>query len=141
MAVLPTRLLICVDDISPRYPTGSSHGTNVHRIYASIQRGIFTDTVSRETFNQIAEYVPWLSHTDDAVFNKDRLRAGVLGQGNLKRIEEVYNRCCRLLPEKDEVWLLGSGRGATVVRAVAGLLHTFGAMASAGQPGFGEDPR
>lgn len=95
--------------------------------------------MSGETFNQVAEYAPWLSHTDDMVFNKDRLQAGVLGQAYVKRIEEVYNRCSQLLPARDEVWLFGSGRGATVVRAVAGLLHTFGAMASAGQPGFGEE--
>lgn len=139
MAHPPTRLLICVDDISSKGPTDSFYGTNVHLIYSSIQRGICTNTVSGETYNQAAEYAPWLSHTDDVVFNKERLQAGVLGQGYVQRVEEIYNRCSQLLPARDEVWLFGSGRGATVVRAVAGLLHSFGAMASAGRPGFGED--
>lgn len=133
-----TRLIVCVDGTSSHGATGTSKETNVHRIYASIQHGTCTDGVSGETFNQIAHYIPWLSHAEEIV-SKDRIHIGVSDQGYVKRIEEVCDRCSQLSPEKDEVWLFGFGRGATVVRAVAGLLHAFGAMASAGQAEFGRD--
>lgn len=136
MAYPRTRLIICVDGTSSSAPSGSPSETNVHRIYTSIQRGICTDRISGETFNQIAQYIPGSGHSDDVVF-KDRMH--VFGQSDVKQIEEVYDRCSQLSPEKDEVWLFGFGRGAMVVRAVAGLMHSLGAMASAGQPGFGQD--
>ena len=131
MMDLPTRLILCVDgascDTSP-----SSIETNVHRIYASIQRGTCTDSSSGVIFNQTVTYIAGHSLAND-VISKDRLRTGLLGQSCLKQIQEIYYLCTQLSHEKDEVWLFGFGRGAFVVRAVAGLLHTFGAVAPPNQ--------
>lgn len=59
--------------------------------------------------------------------------------GCLRRIQEVYDRCSRLDHQQDELWLFGFGRGAFIVRAVAGLLHTFGAVPTAGQAQSGSE--
>lgn len=136
MAYPATRLIICVDGTSSHTPAGSFGETNVHRIYASIQHGICIDGVTGETFNQEVQYIPWLNHTDNL---KDRIQIGACSQGYVKKIEEVYNRCSQLTHKQDELWLFGFGHGGIVVRAVAGLLHNFGTMASAGQDKFGDD--
>lgn len=137
MAELATRLVICVDGTNFNASSGSRQ-TNVHRICASIQRGVCTDSSSGETFNQIVTYIPGIGSVDDLI-SKDRIQASARGQGYLKQIQDMYESCSRLSQERDEVWLLGFSRGAFVVRAVAGLLHTFGALASAGQPEFARD--
>ena len=127
MTELATRLIICVDGTS--FDTSSSSNeTNVHRIYTLTQRGTCTDSSSGVIFNQIVTYVPGHGCPNDLI-SKDRLRAGLVAQSYLKQIQELYYRCSQLFGEKDEVWLFGFGRGAFVVRAVAGLLHTFGAVA------------
>ena len=137
---LPTRLIICVDGTQYNPAGGtktSSNQTNIYRIYAGIRRGQCLDSFSGRTFNQVVQYIPGIGLADDA-FSKDRIQASVLGQGYLKQIQDVYETCSRLTG-RDEVWLFGFSRGAFVVRAVAGLLHNFQAIASAGQPEFGKD--
>lgn len=134
---LPTRLVICVDG-SQYSPSSGGIETNIHRIYASIQVGKVTDSANGGVFKQEVKYVPGIGSADDA-FSKDRIQANVLGQGHLKQIQDVYESCSQLDAERDEVWLFGFSRGAFVVRAVAGLLHNFGAVATAGQPDFAKD--
>ncbi|KAK4546616.1 hypothetical protein LTR36_001833 [Oleoguttula mirabilis] len=140
-ATLPTRLVICVDGTqyndSGACKTSSSQ-TNVHRIYAGLKGGRCVCRSSGITFNQVLRYVPGIGSADDA-FSKDRIQASVLGQGYLKQIQDVYESCCQLTGSQDEVWLFGFSRGAYVVRAVAGLLHHFGAVATAGQPEYARD--
>lgn len=140
-ATLPTRLVICVDGthLSSSGSSKSDTGqTNIHRIYAGLKRGECTCSTSGVTFNQVIRYVPGIGSADDA-FSKDRIQASVLGQGYLKQIQDVYESCCQLSGSQDEIWLFGFSRGAYVVRAVAGLLHHFNAIASAGQPEFAKD--
>ncbi|KAK3725183.1 hypothetical protein LTR37_000694 [Vermiconidia calcicola] len=134
-ASVPTRLIICVDGTSytaPGVGKSTANQTNVHRIYAGVKRGICFDTRSGETYNQVAQY-------STGIGSADGIQVGVFGSGYLKQIQEVYESCCRLTGGKDEVWLFGFSRGAFVCRAVAGLLNTFGAMTSAGQPEFERD--
>lgn len=139
----PTKLVICVDGTQYN-PAGtgkfSSGETSIRRIYAGTRRGKCQDQFSGETFNQVVKYIPGIGLADNAI-STDRLQATLLGQGPVKQIQEVYEDCCQLNGARDEVWLFGFGRGAYVVRAVAGLLHRFGAIASAGSPEFGKDFR
>jgi uncharacterized protein (DUF2235 family) len=133
---IPTRLVICVDG---EQPSGAGKNkpvlTNLQRINASVTRGNCTSSSTGLTYNQHVLYLPGVGNADDA-FSKDRLLGG---QVYLKQIQEVYESCSRLNGSRDEVWLFGFSRGAYVVRAVAGLLHAFGAIASAGEPEFGRD--
>ena len=138
---LPTRLIICVDgtqysDSGAR--KSSSSQTNVHRIYAGLKSGRCMCSISGLTFNQVLQYVPGIGNANDT-FSTDRMRAGVFGDGYLKQIQDVYESCCQLKGSEDEIWLFGYSRGAYVVRVVAGLLHHFGALATAGQSRFGKD--
>ncbi len=59
----------------------------------------------------------------------DKAKAGASGQGHKIIKRRAYKKCC-ILEESDEVWLSGFSRGAFIVRAVAGLLHHFGALQS-----------
>jgi len=129
-----TRLVICVDGTQP---AGRTAHTNVSRLCAGVKRGLCVDSFG-DKYDQIAKYVPGIGSAD-GLFSTDRIQASVLGQGYLKQVQDVYETCCQLTGEKDEVWLFGFSRGAYVVRAVAGLLHHFNAIASAGQPEFGAD--
>ena len=138
---LPTRLVICVDGTQNTSPVGGKSGgsqTNIRRIYAGATQGKCVDSFTGTTFNQVVQYVPGIGSADE-VISKDRIQASVLGQGYLKQIQDVYESCCQLNGGRDEVWLFGFSRGAYVVRAVAGLLNQFQALASAGQPQFAKD--
>lgn len=134
-STLPTRLVICVDGTSYNEcgaRKSDRSQTNIHRIYAGLKRG------KCASFNQLVQYVPGIGSADDAI-SKERIHASVLGKGYPKQIQDVYESCCQLTGSQDEVFLFGYSRGAYVVRAVAGLLHHFGAVASAGQPEFAKD--
>jgi len=130
-STVPTRLVICVDGA----PYSSETQTNIHRIYAATNLGKVKNESSGTVFSQIPRYFPSLGSADDVV----PLPSSIFGQGHLQQIQEVYESCCRLTGSEDEVWMFGFSRGAYVVRAVAGLLHNFGALASAGEPEFGRD--
>lgn len=131
---LPTRLVICVDGTQYNPSESSRTQTNVYRIYAGIKPGKVVDKISGVTYNQVLKYVPGIGSADD-VFSTER----AFGQGYLKQIQDVYESCCQLYNERDEIWLFGFSRGAYVIRAVAGLLHRFGAITTAGQPEFARD--
>jgi len=129
-SAVPTRLVVCVDGTSK----ASDIQTNIHRIYSSIRPGRCTDDAG-SVYIQKPLYVPGIGSADDT-FSKDRIQASVLGQGYLRQTQDVYEACCKLVNATDEVWLFGFSRGAYVVRAVAGLLNRFGALATAGSPEF-----
>lgn len=130
-STIPNRLVICVDGA----PYSSGVQTNIHRIYAGIKLGKVTNENSGTLFSQIPRYFPSLGSADDLV----SLPTSIQGQSHVQQIQEVYESCCRLTGSEDEVWMFGFSRGAYVVRAVAGLLHNFGALLSAGSPEFGRD--
>jgi len=51
----------------------------------------------------------------------------ITGKGCEEQIEDVFHHCCKHSQDPDsEIWLYGFSRGAYVVRAVAGLLHSMG---------------
>lgn len=131
---LPTRLVICVDGTQYQPSESSRTHTNVYRIYAGIKPGKVVDKATGVAYNQVLKYVPGIGSADD-VFSTER----TFGQGYQKQIQDVYESCCQLHNERDEVWLFGFSRGAYVIRAVAGLLHRYGAMTTAGQPEFARD--
>ena len=140
MAARPTRLIICVDGTwcKPDGPYGSNHGniTNVYRLCASIKSGECVDPQTNIIYNQQKKYYEGIgSETDTSMIQ--RLAQGVYGTGYKDMICEIYESCCKL-PEhpQNEIWLYGFSRGAFVARAVAGLLHYFRALKSAGTPAF-----
>ncbi|KAK3067020.1 hypothetical protein LTR53_016345, partial [Teratosphaeriaceae sp. CCFEE 6253] len=133
--MLPIRLVLCIDGI----PTKTcSTQTNVQRVFASVKPGRCLDSLTAAAYHQDAHYIPWTGAADDT-FSTDRLTASVLGQSHVKQIQAAYEKCSQLTGENDEVWLIGFGRGAFVARAVAGLLHSVGAITSAGQPEYAKD--
>ncbi|KAK5168339.1 uncharacterized protein LTR77_006908 [Saxophila tyrrhenica] len=135
---LPTRLIVCVDGEQNTSSGGNKNKpslTNIQRINASIARGNCKSNAYGQAFNQHVLFIPGVGAADDT-FSKDRLLGGQVYQ---KQIQEVYESCSRLNGSRDEVWLFGFSRGAYVVRAVAGLLHGYGAIASAGEPEFARD--
>lgn len=135
-ATVPTRLVICVDGAQ----SVGAVETNIRQIYSSLEVGRCADRTHGGIFRQDIQYVPSDGPVDD-VSSKERIQASLLGQVHLKQIQDIYEKCCQLDGEQDEVWFFGFSRGAFVVRAVAGLLHNFGSLASAGQPGFAKDFR
>lgn len=134
---LSTRLVICVD--GTRYDTKSSSlQTNIYRIYASTNNGQQVKGQSGYRYNQVARYWPGISDADD-VLSKDKLQAVLSGQNYDQQIRDVYEACCQLRGEHDEVAFFGFSSGAFVVRAVAGLLHQLGSLTSAGSETFAKD--
>ena len=130
MDSLPTRLVVCVD--GSQYSPGESGRThtNIYRIYAGVKPGKCVDKATGVVTNQVVKYVTGIGNADD-VFSTEK--------NYLKQIQDVYESCCQLDSQRDEIYLFGFSRGAFVVRAVAGLLHRYGAIGSAGQPEFGRD--
>lgn len=131
---LPTRLVVCVDGTQFNPNESSRTQTNIYRIYAGIKPGKVVDKSTGVAFNQVLKYVPGIGSADE-VFSTER----AFGQGYLKQIQDVYEACSQLSNERDEVWLFGFSRGAYVIRAVAGMLHRYGAAVTAGQPEFQRD--
>ena len=138
LSQLPTRLVICVDGTDFK-PTGSEDDrlTNVYRIYSSIASGKVVDNASGAAVNQVPLYYPGIGSADGLV-PKDKLQLGI-GNTYQDQIRNVYERCCGLSGDDDEVIFFGFSRGAYVVRAVAGLLHHIGSLRSAGTPDFARD--
>ena len=134
-AIIPTRLVLCVDGVPTK--TGATQ-TNIQRVCAGIKQGRCLDTLTATVYNQESHYITWTGAADDT-FSTDRLTPSVLGHTHTKQVQSAYEKCSQLTGEQDEVWLFGFGRGAYVARAVAGLLHSVGAAASAGQPEFAKD--
>ncbi|KXT04957.1 hypothetical protein AC578_10334 [Pseudocercospora eumusae] len=133
-AVTSRRFLICVDGASYK-PDDNGMPTNIYRIYTSIKTGKCVDRDTGITYKQEPLYYAGIGGADD-VLSKDRLQAGVLGNPYQDQIRNIYEKCCELSGPHDEVVFFGFSRGAYVVRAVAGLLHRFGALISAGSPDF-----
>lgn len=131
---LPTRLIVCVD--GTRYnPNSGSNQTNVHRIYSSVRSGVCVDRQTGTSYNQVSKYFSGITAADDFL-SKDQIQALLPGQGHHQQIQDVYETCSKLAGEQDEIVFFGFGRGAYVVRAVAGLLHQYGSLVSAGSPSF-----
>ena len=141
LQVPPVRLIICVDGTwcSPDGNSKTHYSqTNIYRIYACVQEGLCVDPSTGRTVYQHKEYIEGIGSANDAV-SFERLHAGAFGRGYLGHIKKVYELCCQLTGDDDEVWLFGFSRGAFVVRAVAGLLHYLKALCSAGSPQFEQD--
>ncbi|KAK5118354.1 hypothetical protein LTR62_002867 [Meristemomyces frigidus] len=124
---LPLRLVLCVDG---GVHSGSGQ-SSIQRIFASVQSGKCLDVGSTQWCNQLPRY---FNSTEDTLST-----ASVLGHSHIKQIQDIYENCCQLTADQDEIWLFGYGRGAYIIRAVAGLLHHCGALLSAGQPEFARD--
>lgn len=150
---LPTRLIICVDGTwcnpdgtrskvrSQALDTAGGQRynlTNVYQIYISVKEGKCIDGRTGKAFNQCRKYIHGLGSTSDFSLTQ-RAWAGFSGHGYEKQIRQVYEDCCALQNEDDEVWLYGFSRGAFVVRAVAGMLYYLRAINSAGTPAFKAD--
>ncbi|EME79104.1 uncharacterized protein MYCFIDRAFT_79773, partial [Pseudocercospora fijiensis CIRAD86] len=136
-AITSRRFVICVDGASYK-PDANSIPTNIYRIYTSIKNGKCVDRDTGITYHQEPLYYAGIGGADD-VLSKDRLQAGVLGNPYQDQIRNIYEKCCELSGPHDEAVFFGFSRGAYVVRAVAGLLHRFGALISAGSPEFGRN--
>ncbi|KAK3634116.1 hypothetical protein LTR56_015462 [Elasticomyces elasticus] len=130
---LPTRLVLCIDGIPLKACTSQ---TNIQRVHAGGKQGKCFDALSAELYNVETHYIPWTGGADHTFSTAS---IGVLGQAHTKQIQVAFEKCSQLEGNRDEVWLFGFGRGAYVVRAVAGLLHDVGAATSAGQPEFAKD--
>lgn len=136
-----TRLILCVDGARYDVNNPAETPTTIYRIYSSLKRGKCTETQTSISYNQIPRYFPTVTGVADGVFSKERIQATLPGHGYHQQIQDVYEACCKLTGPQDEVVFFGFARGAYVVRAVAGLLHCFGSLTSAGSPEFARSYR
>lgn len=129
---MPTRLVICVDGVDYQPGVEEDKPTSVYRIYSSIKNGECSSGRQEATIHQVALYYPSNGNAED-ILSKDRLQ---IGNFYHDQIRNVYEKCCEMSGDQDEVVFFGFSRGAYVVRAVAGLLHRFGTLVGAGHASF-----
>jgi uncharacterized protein (DUF2235 family) len=134
-------LVVCIDGTwcTADGPHGKGYGntSNTYRVCASVKKDVCFDPIANREIIQRKIYMEGVGSADSPRSLK-RFVAGITGEGYQDRIKEAYEECCKL-NEQDEIWLYGFSRGAFIARAVAGLLHYVGALASAGTARFSEE--
>ncbi|KIW96675.1 uncharacterized protein Z519_02066 [Cladophialophora bantiana CBS 173.52] len=119
------RLIVCVDaeEYSGENGTsGNGNPSNIFRIQSIISNGLCVDTQGR-TVEQIVRYHRAASDGPSLI---ERLKTGVTTPYYEEQIKSIVREICGTIEEpQDELFLYGFGRGAFIVRAVAGLLDTM----------------
>jgi hypothetical protein len=117
------RHIICIDDsVDASSIPGLKNPTSVTRLYTSVKKGSCFNAQGRNV-EQAADY-----------FQVDDPRATLAGKfgiepaaPNENQIRDIVFKICeRVKSASDEIFLFGSGHGAYVARAVAGILHHMG---------------
>ncbi|OAP62399.1 hypothetical protein AYL99_04602 [Fonsecaea erecta] len=119
------RLIVCVDAEEYSGPNGTSgdgNPSNIFRIQSIIPEGLCIDTHGR-TVEQSVRYYHAVSDGPSLI---ERLKTRVATPYYEDQIKSIARGICETLEEpQDELFLYGFGRGAFIVRAVAGLLNTL----------------
>ncbi|OAG41002.1 hypothetical protein AYO21_04844 [Fonsecaea monophora] len=121
------RLIVCVDAEEYNREDGTSvqgneSSSNIFRIQRIIPEGCSVDTQGR-TIEQSVRYYRAASDGPSLI---ERLKTRVATPFYEDQIKSIAREVCETLDEpQDELFLYGFGRGAFVVRAVAGLLDTM----------------
>lgn len=116
--IVKTRHVICVDDVgndvqSQKDASKAINASNISRLKNSIRQGEFIDASGafleqRVYYYQVEEQTSKFSYRANSE----------------QQIHDIaFEICKNLRNPDDEIFLFGSGRGAFVVRAVAGVLH------------------
>jgi len=118
---LSRNIVLCSDGTGNR--GGIGHGTNVWRLYKSIDRhGHKTKPTTTE---QVLFY-------DDGVGTEDlkllRILGGFFGLGMSRNIRQLYTHLVRAYKPGDKIYLFGFSRGAYAVRVLASMICQCGVL-------------
>ncbi|KAK5064246.1 hypothetical protein LTR84_000079 [Exophiala bonariae] len=118
------RLIVCVDsadyDQDGKSPSGN-HST-IYRLKSIVPSKVVYD-VNNQAVNQVVRYY---RAADDGPSLMERLKTKATSPFYEDQIKEIVKTICETLEKPtDELFLYGFGRGAFIVRAVTGLLHTM----------------
>ncbi|KAI1381013.1 hypothetical protein F4677DRAFT_452602 [Hypoxylon crocopeplum] len=121
------RLVVLVDGSEQQGENQpQSNQTNIRRLHRLVQDGLITDALGR-TVLQIPKYYTAVGNLPRF---SDKFKGGKAKVDDTeKQIKDIAKEVASTLetPE-DELYLFGSGHGAFVVRAVAGIIHHMGLL-------------
>ncbi|CAM1501428.1 Fc.00g105900.m01.CDS01 [Cosmosporella sp. VM-42] len=117
------RLVILIDGINVAYQCGTEdpNQSSIHRLKQLVRDGVCP---SGGALVQISSYYVATSSVPRL---RDRFRTKVSNDNTDELVRSIVKEVCSTLEHpRDELWLYGSGHGAFVARAVAGLVHRMG---------------
>jgi uncharacterized protein (DUF2235 family) len=117
-----TRLIVCVDG-SEYFPNGrldNANASNVFRIKTALASGTCYD----QRDQAISQKVKYFRAVGDGEDFFGRMKSRVSAASIEEQIREIVKQICDT--DHDELVFYGFGRGAYIVRAVAGLMHHMG---------------
>ncbi|KAJ9605010.1 hypothetical protein H2200_010399 [Cladophialophora chaetospira] len=119
------RLIVCIDaeEFHPEDGTlGNDNSSNIFRIKSVIHSGYCKDAQGRN----VEQIVRYYRAAADGPSRIERLRSRGATVYHDEQIKSIVKEVCETLEEsEDELFLYGFGRGAFLVRAVAGFLDTM----------------
>ncbi|RMZ79504.1 hypothetical protein DV737_g3360, partial [Chaetothyriales sp. CBS 132003] len=121
MADKPTRkrLVVCIDghEVDEHGRNGYPNDSTVHRISRII------DTSSQP----VSQSVKYYRAVGDGASFSDKLKSRYSAANVEQQIKQItQSTCSALTSAHDELFFFGSGRGAYIARAVAGVMHHMG---------------
>ncbi|KIX00191.1 uncharacterized protein Z518_10329 [Rhinocladiella mackenziei CBS 650.93] len=118
------RLVVCVDaeEVSADGTLGYGNTSNIFRLKSIIPTAICYDAQGRE----VEQIVRYCRAVQDGPSLVEKLKGRSSSPYYEQQIKDIVKEACETLEEPtDELFLYGYGRGAFIVRAVAGILGTM----------------
>ncbi|KPM38996.1 hypothetical protein AK830_g7572 [Neonectria ditissima] len=115
------RLIVLIDGSEIRKDKKEANQTNIQRLKQLVREGVCP---SGGALVQIASYHVT---TSSVARLRDKFRSKVASDNTDELVRSIVREVCSTLETpQDELWLYGSGHGAYVARAVAGIVHRMG---------------
>ncbi|KAF4450458.1 hypothetical protein F53441_6457 [Fusarium austroafricanum] len=117
------RIVVLVDGVEPRESKKETNPSTISRIKQLVRDGLVeSNGVS------VAQVPKYYTATSGVVKLTDRFRSrGSTSDDSAALIKNIVKDVCLTIEKsEDEVWLFGSGHGAFVARAVAGIVYRMG---------------
>ncbi|KAK7427816.1 hypothetical protein QQZ08_005754 [Neonectria magnoliae] len=115
------RLVVLIDGSEIRKDKKETNQSNIQRLNQLVRDGVCP---SGGALVQIASYHVT---TSSVVRLRDKFRSKVSHDNTDELVRSIVGEVCSTLESpQDELWLYGSGHGAFVARAVAGIVHRMG---------------
>ncbi|SPJ88880.1 uncharacterized protein FTOL_12775 [Fusarium torulosum] len=117
------RLVVLVDGCEPRESKKDTNPSTIHRIKQLVHDGL---VISNDV--SVAQIPKYYVATSNVTKLSDRLRSrSTTSDDSNALIKKIAKDICLTLEHpEDELWLYGSGHGAFIARAVAGIVHRMG---------------
>ncbi|KAF7550321.1 hypothetical protein G7Z17_g5805 [Cylindrodendrum hubeiense] len=117
------RLVVLVDGSEPREKKKEGNQSNIQRLRQLVREGVCP---SGRALVQIPKYYVAVGNIPKFA---DRFKSKAATDDTADLIKSIVRDVCSTLDHpEDELWLYGSGHGAFVVRAVAGIVHRMGLL-------------